>query len=269
MKITLNLSPAATARDRFALAWSIPTTLAALAVLVLLCRASLREYRDNRFIQQQLASVEMRAAALRGQEAGLRRDFEQPASGEVLVRAKFVNNLIDQKQLSLTDLVTRVAGLLPESAHLTGLTLMSPKKPGDDYAVRMGIAATGEEPVQTFINDLEDSADFKNVSIVNEGFQEESAEGGQQVKLICAASYLPGAEEAFEAKNEASKTSGQKATAGRAGAERGTGKMAAGSHKTQAGTQAAGAKNRPGKTRAPGGSRKVEKPSAKKQAASR
>jgi len=197
MKITLNLSLQASARDRYALAWTIPTTVAALAVLFLLGRASRQEYRDYRDIQIQVAEVQKRAEELRNQEAAARRKLEYPAYRETLRQAGFVNDLIAQRQLSMSDLSARLAGLLPPDAHLTGLQLSSPKKPEDDYMVRMGITARGEDPVETFINDLEDSPDFKDVAIINQGFQEESSQG-QMVNLICTARYLPGAEKEAE-----------------------------------------------------------------------
>jgi hypothetical protein len=200
MRITLNLSPAASARDRYALAWAIPATLLGLAALVLLGRASLHEYRDYRGIQHQLTEVEARAEEYRSQEAAIRKKLEDPAYRELLIRAKFVNKLIDQRELSLTELSARLAGLLPEDAHLTGLALASPKKPGEDYVVRMGITAKGEDSVETFINDLEDAPDFKDVSILNQGFQEESSQA-QQVNLICTARYLPGTDLSAEEPN--------------------------------------------------------------------
>ena len=45
--------------------------------------------------------------------------------------------------------------------------------------VRMGITAKGEDAIETFLNDLEDAPDFKDVSIVNQGFQEEASQGPQ------------------------------------------------------------------------------------------
>ena len=137
MRITLNLSPAASARDRYALAWAIPATLVGLAVLILLGRASLQEYREYRRDQNELVAVQTRADELRNQEDALRRKFEYPAYRKLLVQAQIVNGLIDQRELSLTELSARLAGLLPEDAHLTGLALTSPKKPGEDYELRM------------------------------------------------------------------------------------------------------------------------------------
>ena len=201
MKITLNLSPAASLRDRYALAWAVPATLVGAVALVLLVRASLHESRNYWGIQSQLTEVQLRSQELSKQETAIRRKFEDPAYRQLLGQAKFVNTVIDQKKLSLTELTARVAGLLPEDAQLTGLGLTSPKKPGDDYMVRLGINARSEDAVETFINDLEDSPDFKDVSIVNQGFQEDTPQG-EQVNVVCTARYLPGAEEAFEAANQ-------------------------------------------------------------------
>jgi len=166
-------------------------SIVGLAALVLLARASLREYRDYRGMQAQLAEVQMRAADLHNQEAALRRKFEDPVYRNLLQRARFVNNLIEQKQLSLSEASARLAGLLPEDAHLTGLALTSPKKPGDDYIIRMGIAARNEDALETIINDLEDAPDFKDVSILNQGFEEQGSQP-DQVNVICTARYLPG-----------------------------------------------------------------------------
>jgi hypothetical protein len=208
MKITLNLSPQPSARDRYALAWGIPVTLLGLAAIVILGRASLHEYRNYQEIQHQLTEVQLRAEELRNQEAAIRRKLEYPAYREVLRLSKFINKLIDQREFSPTELSGRLAGFLPEDVHLTGLMVTSPKRPGDDYMVRLGITAKGEDGVETFINDLEDSPDFKDVSIINQGFQEESAQG-QQVNLICTARYLPGADQ------EAGKTSAEEPTSNR------------------------------------------------------
>lgn len=231
MKITLNLSPAESLRDRLALAWAIPAILLGIVALILLGRGSRREYRDYREVQSQLLKVQTRSTDLQNQEAVIRKKLEDPAYRQLLLQAKFVNKIIDDRKLSLTQLNSRVAGLLPEDAQLTGLTLMSPKKTGDDYAVRLGIDARGEDAIETFINDLEDSVDFKDVSIVNQGFQEDTPQG-EEISVICTARYLPGAEEELEAGIQEPEAAPKKAEVG---------SQAAGSkgHKAKAKTQEA------------------------------
>jgi hypothetical protein len=197
MKITLNLSPAASWRDRYALAWTIPAIVIGLAVLILLGRSSLREYREYRLIGEQLADLELRSAELARQEAAIRNQFEDAKSRQLLVQTNFVNSLIKQREVSVAEVSSRVAGLLPGDAQLTGLSLISPKKPGDDFTVRIGIDSRSEDSVETFINDLEDSQDFKDVAIMNQGFLEDTPQG-EQVSVVCTARYLPGAKEPEE-----------------------------------------------------------------------
>jgi hypothetical protein len=193
MRITLNLSPAASARDRYALTWAIPATVVGLVALILLSRGSLRENREYQAVRAQLAVVQSRTDDLHNQEAAIRRKLEDPQYRELLHRSQFLNKLIGQRQLSLSQMAARLAGLLPEDARLTGLALTSPKKSGDDYTVRMGITAKNEDAIETFLNDLEDAPDFRDVSITNQGFQEDSSQP-EQVNIICSASYLPGAD---------------------------------------------------------------------------
>ena len=128
MKITLNLSPAASPRDRYALAWAIPATVIGLAVAVWLYRATLGEFREYRTRQAQLLSAQARADDLRNQEVTLRKKLDDPTAQNLLRESNFINHLIAQRRLSLSALSARIAGLLPEDAHLTGLSLTSPKK---------------------------------------------------------------------------------------------------------------------------------------------
>lgn len=247
MRITLNLSPSASLRDSYALVWAVPATLVGLAAFVLLGRASLREYRDYRGMQHQLSEIQARADNFHNQEAAIRKKLEYPAYRELYRQARFVNKLIDQRELSLTELSARLADLLPDDAYLMGLTLTSSKKPGDDYEVRMGISAKSEDAIEAFLNNLEDSPDFKDVTITNQGFQEESSQP-EQVNIICEARYLPGAGEKLEDSSQEPEAGSQKVETGR--------------QKSEVGNQAAGAKTQKagGKAQEPkAGSQKSEK----------
>ena len=238
MRLTLNLSPSANLRERFALLWAIPATILGGALLFFLCRGSLREFHEYRSIEEQLKEVQAHAADLRSQEATLRRKLESSANEDLLRRAKFLNELIDQRVLSVPALSARLAGLLPESARLTTLSVESPKEPSGDYTLRMGISAKSEEAVDTFLGDLEDAPDFKDVSIINQGFQGESAET-QEVNLICTARFLPGAELAMEEESQESEHRGQAAAGKKQESGDRSQKSGAGSQKSEAGGQKA------------------------------
>jgi Tfp pilus assembly protein PilN len=188
MRITLNLTVAESVRDRFALVWAIPATVAGLVFLVSLGRSTLGEYRDFQAVQAQVAEVQKRADELKQQEADIRTKLEDPALGDLLRNAQFVNGLIEQKQFSVANLAAQLADLLPEDAHLTGLAMTS--KEGT-LTLRMGVAAKSEDALEDFLNQLEDAKQFKDVSIINQGFEEDAAQAGQ-VNVMLTARYLPG-----------------------------------------------------------------------------
>ncbi len=128
---------------------------------------------------------------------------------DLLHRVNFVNQLIDERQLSLSEVSARIAGLLPEDAALNGLQLVSSKKAGEDYEIRMGITARNEDAIETFINDLEDAPDFRDVTIINQGFEEQSSQP-DQVNVLCSARYLPGTDLSTEDSSEEKPTPNHK-----------------------------------------------------------
>ncbi|MGD0922448.1 MAG: hypothetical protein ABSA70_11895 [Terriglobia bacterium] len=188
MKLTLNLSTTPSSHERYALAWAVPTAVIALAGLVLLSLLAVRNFREYRSVRRSVLESEQTEARLRTQEMALRRDLEQPQLRQVYRQAQFVNALIDQKQFSLTELTEKVSKLLPGDVRLTGLALSRAEK---DRVVRFSVAGNDEEAVETFLSRLEDSADFADVAILNQGFGQEGA-GHGPVIIACVARYVGG-----------------------------------------------------------------------------
>jgi hypothetical protein len=188
MRVTLNLSVAPSVRERYALAWAVPATLVGLAGLVFLAASIVREYRIYRDVHRSLANHQETENRSRDREMALRKDLEQPQFREVLREAQFVNGLIGKKQVSLTELAAKVAKLLPGQVRLNGLAL-TPQ--GSDLVVRFIITGKNEETLETFLSNLEDSPDFIDVAIINQGFEQEGTAGGP-VSIACTARYLVG-----------------------------------------------------------------------------
>jgi hypothetical protein len=188
MKLTLNLSTTPSPHERYALAWAVPTAVIALAGLVLLSLLAVRNFREYRSVHRSVLESEQTEARLRTQEMALRRDLEQPQLQQVYRQVQFVNALIDQKQFSLTELTNKVSKLLPGDVRLTGLALSRAER---DPVVRFTVAGNDEEAVETFLSRLEDSADFADVAILNQGFGQEGA-GRGPVIITCVARYVGG-----------------------------------------------------------------------------
>jgi hypothetical protein len=186
MKIDFNLAVAPSPRERYALAWAAPTALVGLAALVLLSLSALRTYREYRKVGGAVEELRAQEAKSRGREADLRRDLEKPQLREIFRSVRFVNGLIDRKQSTVSELVERVAKLLPPQARLVGLEL---GESGGNPVVRMAVAGKSEQALEKFLSNVENSENFSEVAIISQGFAPEGSEG-EPVRLACSARYL-------------------------------------------------------------------------------
>jgi Tfp pilus assembly protein PilN len=121
----------------------------------------------------------------------LRRRLEEPESRRLLDDVRFVNELIEEKRFSVTGFVADITGLIPDEVRLTGLAL-APQ--GQELAVRFVITGKSEEAIERFLSELEDSPHFKDVAIINEGFEQTGATSELE-NIPCTAHYLAGGSE--------------------------------------------------------------------------
>ncbi len=188
MKITLNLATSRSPYERYSLAWVAPVALVALTALVVLSVSAWHRFGEYRRVEHSLQDLEEREAFLRGREMALKNELGRAEFREVSRQAQYVNSLIDKKQLSLTELVEKVSKLLPAGVRLAGLALLP--GPGEPV-VRFVIVGNNEEAAENFLGNLEDSPDFKNVTILSQGIEEGGA-GGPGPTLACSAQYVGG-----------------------------------------------------------------------------
>ncbi len=188
MKVILNLSTAPTPRERYALAWAVPVGLLGCAGLIFLCVSATRNIRDYREIHRDRLRLQNDEAALSQTENDLRKDLGQAPFRDIFRKTQFLNTLIGQKRFSLTELAVKVTKLLPADVRLTGLAF---SQPGENSAVRIGVEGKSEEAVESFLTNLEDSPDFKDVAITNQGFEAGGSAGGLVI-ITCTALYLGG-----------------------------------------------------------------------------
>jgi len=188
MKVNLNLARAQGFRQRHLVAWSVPVL--AIAVILMLrmivgAEANLGEYRGVRASADKEAGRQM---DLLTREAGLHRKLDEPDNRALLNEVHFINELIDERRLSFGELTDKVTALLPPQARLAGLSM--PDATGDPL-VHFAIEGSSEEPVETFLTNLENSPDFKDLIITNQGFEEKES-GGAPVSITCSARYVGG-----------------------------------------------------------------------------
>ena len=187
MKIELNLSLSQSFRQRHLVAWSLPLLLVSVALLFRLGLSMRTNWSEYRSVRQAVGREEARRNDLAARENALKKQLDLPDNRALLHEVQYVNYLIDQRQLSFSDLTFKVTGLLPPEVRLTGLSL--PDASGDPV-VRFSVEGTSEGPVETFLSNLEDSPDFRDVTVTSQGFEEKG--NGAPVSIGCTARYVGG-----------------------------------------------------------------------------
>jgi Tfp pilus assembly protein PilN len=188
MRVTLNLAIRPSLEQRYALYWAIPAVLVGLTALLFLSGSTLKSFREYRAVRVSVAAYQERENTLRTKEMALRRQLEGPQSRRLLDDVQFVNQLIEQNRVSLTGLAADLTDLIPDEVRLTALALASD---GQQRTVRFVISGKNEEAIEAFLSNLEDSPHFKEVAIINEGFQEAGAASPLE-NIACTARYLVG-----------------------------------------------------------------------------
>ncbi len=190
MKIALNLATSQSARERYALVWTAPVTLGAGVCLIYLLVFAAHNIREYSKLHQWVTKYQTQLNIFRDKEKAARRNLEQPQYREVVREARFVNTLIDQKQLSLTELTAKVTKLLPPQVRLTGLSL---SEPTGEPLVRLDVEGS-QEAVENFVSHLEESPDFSDPTITQQGFEQKSSAGapGKLEAVTCTARYASG-----------------------------------------------------------------------------
>lgn len=193
MKVNVNLARAQGFRQRHLVAWSVPVLAVAgllLLRMVVGVEANWREYRGVSGAADREAA---RQSDLLVREAALHRKLDEPDNRALLREVQFINYLIDERRLSFGELTDKVTAMLPSQARLSGLSM--PDASGDPL-VHFMIEGAGEEPVETFLSSLENSPDFRDLVITNQGFEEKDSgaggSGSAPVSIACSARYVGG-----------------------------------------------------------------------------
>jgi len=188
MRISINLAQTAEPRERYAAAFAIPVALGAAGALVYLLFTGVQDI--GRYRNYRAGRIDLQGQEARWNESArnLRDDLDSPQRREAFRMVKVVNTLIDRRQISVTGLLEKVTGLLPPTVRLNGLVL---SQGAGGSAVRISVAGKSPEAVEIFLSNLEDSPNFRDVSILEQGVEPEGG-GEGQAALSCSATYVGG-----------------------------------------------------------------------------
>ncbi len=185
MKITLNLAALPSRRERYALAWAVPLALLGAVMLVYLAMLAVGNIREYRNVKAEISRQQETARQLAAQEENIKREIERPEYRTVSRQAQFINSLIEEKKISAADLTLRVSELMPETVRLTSFG----SSQSQETAVRFAVVGRDEGALEDFLTALEDSPDFRDVAVVDQGFQSQS-DPNSPVTITCTATYV-------------------------------------------------------------------------------
>jgi len=189
MKISVNLATMSSPRDRYALAWALPLTLAGAIGLVMLSYAAVRNYREYEKMRKQISALSLQKEHLFNKENVLKKELERPQEKTVYRKVQYVNGLIEKKRFSLTQVTESVNKLLPPTVRLSSMALTHAKEATESTQVRFIVVGKSEEALEAFLSNLEESPDFQEFTVSTQGFRHSDAPGAG-VTISCMASYV-------------------------------------------------------------------------------
>ncbi|MGH9488767.1 MAG: hypothetical protein ACRD04_14425 [Terriglobales bacterium] len=162
MRITVNLGrrPAENLR-RVRLVWG--GALAVLAVaLAALAGTALLGWRGSRRIQAETAALRAQMAPLEMAARNARAPLADARTRAVMAQAQYLNQLIDRKSVSWTELFEELEQIQPPGVELISLR---PLQRNGQNAVDLRFASRSFGPALAYVQALENSGDFAEASV--------------------------------------------------------------------------------------------------------
>jgi hypothetical protein len=195
VKIELNLARPRSRFDRVSAVGAPVLIIASLALLPRILYPAWVGFVEYRKVHRSVLTYQAEIADLQRQEAQVWQVLRRPPTLKLYHQITFLNSLIDQKRLSLSDLALRVTKLLPAQTRLDSLTLSDAE---ETPVVRTPVvlmpvvqfSVVGEQDgVYGFLSNLEQAPDFGAPTNLSETIEKEGTEQGL-VHLECRAEYL-------------------------------------------------------------------------------
>jgi hypothetical protein len=193
VKIELNLARPSSRLDRYSVVAApllIVVALALLARILFLAWGGFVEFRN---VHRSVLRYQAEIVELQKKEGQAWQVLHRPPTVQLYHQIDFLNSLIEQKKLSLSDLALRVTKLLPTQTRLQSLGLSEMEE-----APVVQFSVEGEQDgVYAFLSNLEESSDFDAPTNLSESIEQQGI-GKGLIVLRCSARYLgadPGSRE--------------------------------------------------------------------------
>lgn len=185
MRIAVNLARRERLTERTVYLWAPVLIFVTGAALVFLAVSAFREFAAYRTVHQSVLRYQSETHEMQTREMRLAGELRKPETLQLYRQINFLNGLMGQKRVSLSALTLAVARLVPDQARLASLALVTSK---DGPVVSVSVEGPSQAVVDEFLNRLEGSPDFDQVTVSNQAFAQSGTEKGL-VTLTCSAQY--------------------------------------------------------------------------------
>ena len=186
MKINLNLGKTENFFERTLLVWAAPALVVTGLLLVRGAYVAGRDFLQVRRVEKSVLEYQGQISVLQDQANRAQHLLVNPSTRELERKADFLNSLIDQKQVSLSEVTLKMSRLLPGETRLAGLSAVPTKTIPQ---VRVSVEGKTVEAVDAFLDNLEQSPDFSDVIVTGQAFEKPGPQGSV-IALKCTASYV-------------------------------------------------------------------------------
>lgn len=186
MRINLNLGKTENPFERYMFVWAVPALVVAGLVLAHGIYVGARDFRQVRRVQKSVLQYEGQISILRDKANRAQQMLVRPSTRELERKADFLNSLIEQKQVSLSEVTLKMTRLLPDEARLAGLAVIPTKATPQ---VQVSVEGKTAQALDAFLDNLEQSPDFSGVVVSNQAFEKPGPQGSL-FALKCKANYV-------------------------------------------------------------------------------
>jgi len=200
MRLNINLAtqPYENARQ-FYMRWGL--ALGALTLLaIILSYTAFSSWNRYRLTDREIARENATLQKLNQQQMDDVAILRQPQNNDVRQRSAFLNDLIERKSISWTNIFSELEKLMPPQLHVAAI---QPQIENGDILLKMDVVGQSRERGLELVRRMEQSHSFRDAQLVSETVQPPSQNAPETLKFQVTAQYIPQSSEpgaALEAK---------------------------------------------------------------------
>jgi Tfp pilus assembly protein PilN len=182
VKTHFNLASSPLENNRRFIAGAATLGIIAVAALLFLSVHAVRARRTNGAIRADISRLEDQIQASQREQERLRVALKNPRILEVMNRAQFLNNLIEQRTFPWTKMFADLEQILPPGVRVVSISPQMDKT--GRVKVMLVVSAVNDEQKMKFVRSMVSSPAFSNVRPTQESHPEKVSTGNTGAVLL-------------------------------------------------------------------------------------